>query len=132
MKRNSNPSLEDNNSVNNKENNHKEYPKVTFNFIEKSTKKDLDKRIKQSMVSSNAKNKNFPNKVNSFLNTNTKEQPKKLLKQLSKANLSIDGVPVAKSSLNIKNNLVTKTFITNAKIAKTKSHYESTMTDLLQ
>ena len=125
MKRNSNPSLEDSNNVINKEKNHNKYPKITFNLLEKSTRKDFDKKIKQSMVSSNSKSKNFPNKVNSFLNNNNNEQPKKSLKKLSKANLSIDGVPVAKSSLNIKNNLVTKTFITNAKIAKTKSHYES-------
>ena len=107
MKRNSNPSLEDSNNVINKEKNHNEYPKITFNLLEKSTRKDFDKKIKQSMVSSNSKSKNFPNKVNSFLNNNNNnEQPKKLLKKLSKANLSIDGVPVAKSSLNIKNNLV--------------------------
>ena len=120
MKRDWNPSFNSNDNKNNKENIHDEYQKVTFNLVEKSTKKDLDKKAKQSMMSSKGISKNFPSKANSFLNINNNESLKKLLIKLSKVNLNIDEVPVTKSSHNIKNNLVMKTLITKTKIAKTK------------
>ena len=126
MKRDSNPSFNDKENEITKENIHNEYPKVTFNLLDNSQRKDFDIKTKKSLLSSNAKSKNFPSKEISFLNTNKNEieQPKKMKMKLSKANLSIEGIPIAKSSLNINKNLM-KTFITNTKISKTKSHFGS-------
>ena len=134
MKGNSNLSLSDNENINTKDIlNNKQYPKVTFNLLEdKSHIKDFDKKIKQSMLTSNSRSKKFINKVNSLsadndnnINNNN-ENPNKLMRQLSKTNLTIDGVQIPKSSLNIQKNLLaTKSFISNSKITKTKSHYES-------
>ena len=119
--------LSQNDYTNSKENNNRHYPKVTFNLLDKPNSKELDIKAKYSMLPSNPKLKNFPRKVNSFLNLhyNNINEPKKLLKKLTtKANLEIDGVPTAKSSLNVKNNLITKSFIAKAKLNKTKSQYE--------
>ena len=113
MKGNSNLSLSDNENINTKDIlNNKQYPKVTFNLLEdKSHIKDFDKKIKQSMLTSNSRSKKFINKVNSLsadndnnINNNN-ENPNKLMRQLSKTNLTIDGVQIPKSSLNIQKNL---------------------------
>ena len=48
-------------------NQNKKYPKVTFNLVDKPDKKDLDVKIKHSVLPLNF-NPKFPKKVNSFLN----------------------------------------------------------------
>ena len=132
MKGNSNPSLNNSDNINIKEKlNNKQYPKVTLNLIEKNSHtKDFEKKIKQSILSTNSRAKNFINKVNSISVDNNirnnEDKPKKILRQLSKTNLTIDGVQIPKSSLNIQKNLLaTKSLISDSKITKTKSHYES-------
>ena len=70
-----------------------------------------------------AKTKNNLAKVNSRLNSNNHE-PKEKLKKLSKSHLNLYDAPSSKSSLNLLNNLPT-TLITKAKLAKTKSQYET-------
>ena len=103
----------------------KKYPKVAFNLVDKPDKKDLDIKIKHSVLPLNF-NPKFPKKVNSFLNLHNnlhRNESKKLMKQLSEA--SENDIPLAKSSLNVKNNLLTKTFVEKAKIAKTKSVYDT-------
>ena len=45
----------------------KKYPKVAFNLVDKPDKKDLDVKIKHSVLPLNF-NPKFPKKVNSFLN----------------------------------------------------------------
>ena len=109
-----------------KEKIYNKYPKVTFNLLDKSNNQEFDTKMKSTILSSNLRAFKFPKKVNSFLNlkNNLKKEPKKLLKKLTKAN-EIDGVPVSKSSLNIKNSLATKTFEEKEIIAKTKSYYYS-------
>jgi hypothetical protein len=115
-------SQEDYNNLNRK------YPKLKFNLVDKPDKKDIDFKAKFSVLPSNFKPK-FPKKVNSFLNLNNNlhklgtNKSNKLMKQLSKA--SENDIPLAKSSLNVKNNLLTKTFIEKAKLAKTKSVYDT-------
>ena len=118
MERNSKSNSNDIDNQKSKEIINFEYPKVTCNLLEDSNKIDFDKRTKISKSSSNRKSKNSPPL------SNYNESKKKMTK-LSKANLELDGLLIAKSSHNIKNNLVTKTFIQKAKIAKTKSNYES-------
>ena len=106
----------------------RKYPKLKFNLVDKPDKKDIDFKAKFSVLPSNFKPK-FPKKVNSFLNLNNNlhklgtNKSNKLMKQLSKA--SENDIPLAKSSLNVKNNLLTKTFIEKAKLAKTKSVYDT-------
>ena len=133
MKGNPNRTLSQNAPSKTKENMHKKYPKVTFNLLDKPANKDSDfKNNKLSVI--NFKSQNLLRKVSSNLNNNNNnnnnhnnnhlKEPKKILKKLSQNNLEYDS-QFAKSSGNIKNNLLTKTFITKAKIAKTKSQYES-------
>ena len=133
MKGNPNRTLSQNAPSKTKENMHKKYPKVTFNLLDKPANKDSDfKNNKLSVI--NFKSQNLLRKVSSNLNNNNNnnnnhnnnhlKEPKKILKKLSQNNLEYDS-QFAKSSLNIKNNLLTKTFIAKAKIAKTKSQYES-------
>ena len=125
MKGNPNRTLSQNSPSKAKENMHKKYPKVTFNLLDKPANKDLDFKNKLSVI--NFKSHYLLRKVSSNLNNNSNNNnnnsnnhdSKKILTKLSKNNLEYDPA-FAKSSRNIKNNLLTKTFIAKAKIAKTK------------
>ena len=138
MKFNSNNTYYENANLDTKENNHPhhEHPKVKFNFLDLPTKKDLSPlktkfsmkspknndltilKTKKSLKSSYTKSKPSPRRSNHL-------EQKKTVKKKSNQYLNVEEVPLSKSTLNIKNNLMPKTFIIKAKIAKTKSHYES-------
>jgi hypothetical protein len=139
MKVNSTNTYNENLNLDTKENMHlhHEYPKVTFNLLDLPNKKTLKSlktkatmkspknnnltilKTKKSVKSSYTRPKPSPRRSNHL-------EPKKTVKKKSKSNYNFEeDVPLSKSSLNIKNNLVTKSFITKAKIAKTKSHYDT-------
>lgn len=97
--------------------------KLTVNSMHKNKINLTTLKSKLSVKSSKHKTKNNLAKVNSRLNSNNHE-PKEKLKKLSKSHLNLYDAPSSKSSLNLLNNLPT-TFITKAKLAKTKSQYET-------
>ena len=139
MKVNSTNTYNENLNLDTKENMHlhHEYPKVTFNLLDLPNKKTL-KSLKTKATMKSPKNNNLTilKTIKSVKSSYTRPkpsprrsnhlEPKKTVKKKSKSNYNFEeDVPLSKSSLNIKNNLVTKTFITKAKIAKTKSHYDT-------
>ena len=139
MKINSTNTYNENSNLDTKENNHlhHENPKVRFNLLDLPNKKGLHS-IKTKVSMKSPKNKNnltILKTKKSVRSTYTKSKPsprranhleaKKTVKKKSNPYLTLEDIPVSKSSLNIKNNLVTKTFIQKAKLAKTKSQYES-------
>ena len=97
--------------------------KLSVNSMHKKKVNLTTLKSKLSVTSSKQKTKNYLRKVNSRLNSNNHE-PKEKLKKLSKSHLNLYDIPSSKSSLNVLNN-ISATFITKARIAKTKSQYET-------
>ena len=137
MKFNSHNTYNENSNVDTKENMrlNLEYPKVKFNLLDLPNKKDLPKlKTKNTMNSPQNNNLTILKTKKSVKSSYTKSkqsskkayypEPKKAVKRKSNPYIIEEDNPLSKSTLNTKNNLVTKTFITNAKITKTKSHYE--------
>ena len=138
MKFNSNNTYNENSNADTKENMrlNLEYPKVKFNFLDLPNKKDFPKlKTKNTMNSPKNKNLTILKTKKSVKSSYTKSkqsskkanylEPKKAVKRKSNPYINEEDNPLSKSTLNTKNNLVTKSFITNAKIAKTKSQYET-------
>ena len=138
MKFNSNNTYNENSNADTKENMrlNLEYPKVKFNFLDLPNKKDFPKlKTKNTMNSPKNKNLTILKTKKSVKSSYTKSkqsskkanypEPKKAVKRKSNPYIIEEDNPLSKSTLNTKNNLVTKSFITNAKIAKTKSQYET-------
>ena len=138
MKFNSNNTYNENSNADTKENMrlNLEYPKVKFNLLDLPNKKDLPKlKTKNTMNSPKNKNLTILKTKKSVKSSYTKSkqsskkanypEPKKAVKRKSNPYIIEEDNPLSKSTLNTKNNLVTKSFITNAKIAKTKSQYET-------
>ena len=139
MKFNSHNTYNENSNADTKENMrlNLEYPKVKFNLLDLPNKKDLPKlKTKNTMNSPQNKNLTILKTKKSVKSSYTKSkqsskkanypEPKKAVKRKSNPYIIEEDNPLSKSTLNTKNNLVTKSFITNAKITKTKSQYETT------
>ena len=137
MKFNSHNTYNENSNADTKENMrlNLEYPKVKFNLLDLPNKKDLPKlKTKNTMNSPQNNNLTILKTKKSVKSSYTKSkqsskkayypEPKKAVKRKSNPYIIEEDNPLSKSTLNTKNNLVTKTFITNAKITKTKSQYE--------
>ena len=140
MKFNSNNTYNENTNLDAKENIHPyhEQPKVKFNLLDLPNKKDLFLSPLKTKISMNSPKNNdltILKTKKSVKSSYTKSKPsprrsnhleqKKSVKKKSNPSINVEENPLSKSTLNIKNNLITKSFIAKAKIAKTKSHYES-------